>query len=94
MIAQRGLKDPEEAGAAATDYLRLLGLVAMGYCFARAMKIAYAKLTQGSDEADFYKAKLATATFFFDRILPQATTCFLAIKSGKASMMALGEDAF
>jgi len=93
-IAQKGLKDPEEAGAAATDYLRLLGLVAMGYCFARAVKIAQAKLAEGSEEADFYKAKIATANFFFDRILPQATACFLAIKSGKQSMMALDEDAF
>ncbi len=93
-IAQKALKDAEEAGAAATDYLRLLGLVAMGYCFARAAKIARARLDEGSEEADFYKAKIATATFFFDRILPQATACFLAIKSGKASMMALAEDAF
>jgi len=93
-IAQKGLKDPEEAGAAATDYLRLLGLVAMGYCFAQAVKVANARLAEGTDEADFYKAKIATASFFFDRILPQATACFLAIKSGKGSMMALSEDAF
>ena len=93
-IAQKGLKDPEEAGAAATDYLRLLGLVAMGYTFARAMQIANARLAEGTEEADFYKAKIATASFFFDRILPQATACFLAIKSGKGSMMALSEDAF
>ena len=93
-IAQKGLKDPEEAGAAATDYLRLLGLVAMGYCFARAVKIAQAKIAEGSEEADFYRAKIVTANFFFDRILPQATACFLAIKSGKQSMMALDEGAF
>ena len=93
-IAQKGLKDPEEAGAAATDYLRLLGLVAMGYTFARAVQIANARLAEGTEDAAFYKAKIATASFFFDRILPQATACFLAIKSGKASMMALSEDAF
>jgi len=93
-IAQKGLKDPEEAGAAAADYLRLLGLVAMGYCFAQSVKIANARLAEGTGEADFYKAKIATASFFFDRILPQATACFLAIKSGKGSMMALSEDAF
>ena len=94
MIAQRGLKDPEEAGAAATDYLRLLGLVGMGYCFLKSARIAHQKLAEGTDEAGFYKAKLATAGFFFDRILPQATAAFLAIKSGKRSMMALAEDAF
>ena len=93
MIAECGLKDPEEAGAAATDYLRLLGLVAMGYCFARSAKLALARLAEGSDDG-FYRSKLATARFFFDRLLPQATTCFLAIKSGKAAMMALEEAAF
>ncbi|CAN5323514.1 acyl-CoA dehydrogenase C-terminal domain-containing protein [soil metagenome] len=93
-IAQRGLKDPEEAGAAATDYLRLLGLVAIGYCFARSAKIAVAKITQGDGEAAFYDAKIKTAAFFFERILPQATACFLAIKAGKGSMMALADDAF
>ncbi|NIJ08409.1 alkylation response protein AidB-like acyl-CoA dehydrogenase [Sphingomonas vulcanisoli] len=94
MIAERGLKDPEEAGAASVDYLRLLGLVAIAYCFARASKIAQARLAEGAEDAGFYKAKLITAQFFFDRLLPQATTCFLAIKAGKQSMMALDEAAF
>ena len=94
MIAQKGLKDPEEAGAAATDYLRLMGLVGMGFCFLKAARIATGKLVKGTDEAGFYKAKIATAGFFFDRILPQATAAFLAIKSGKRSLMALPDEAF
>ena len=93
-IAQKGMADPEEAGAASADYLRLMGLVAMGYTFLRAGKIAEAKVADDSDETGFYKAKLATAGFFFDRILPQATAAFLAIKSGKRSLMALEADAF
>ena len=39
-IAQKGLRDPEEAGAAATDYLRLFGSVALGFMWARTAKIA------------------------------------------------------
>ncbi|MBB4860483.1 alkylation response protein AidB-like acyl-CoA dehydrogenase [Novosphingobium chloroacetimidivorans] len=93
-IAEKGMRDPEEAAAAATDYTRLLGLVAMGYCFAKSAFIAQGALASGTEEADFYRAKIATARFFFDRILPQATTAFLAIKSGKASMMALEDAAF
>ena len=94
-IAQKGMKDPEEAGAAATDYLRLMGLVGIGYCFLKASKIAYAKLAEGAgDDEGFYRAKIVTAGFFFDRILPQATAMFLAIKSGKRSLMALDEAAF
>ncbi|MGB3165557.1 MAG: acyl-CoA dehydrogenase C-terminal domain-containing protein, partial [Alteraurantiacibacter sp.] len=93
-IAQKGMKDPEEAGAAAYDYLHLLGFVAMGYTFAKAAKIAGQKLAEGTDEQAFYKAKLTTAQFFFDRLLPPATAKFMAIKSGKASMMDMPEDAF
>ncbi|GGN54421.1 acyl-CoA dehydrogenase [Novosphingobium indicum] len=93
-IAEKGMKDPEEAAAAATEYTRLLGLVAMGYCFAKAALLAQAKLAEGSEETAFYKAKITTARFYFDRILPQATAAFLAIKSGKASMMELEADAF
>jgi alkylation response protein AidB-like acyl-CoA dehydrogenase/Flp pilus assembly pilin Flp len=93
-IAQKALKDPEEAGAAATEYLRLLGLVALGYLFAGAAVIAVTKIAAEDADADFYRRKLATAQFFFDRMLPQATALFLSIKTGKASTMALAEDAF
>jgi uncharacterized membrane-anchored protein len=94
IIAQKGLKDPEEAGAAATDYLRQLGLTAMAYCFAQSVKVAMTRLAEGSGEAEFYTAKIHTARFFFDRILPQTASCYLAIKAGKASMMALDDAAF
>ena len=95
--AENALQEPEEAGAAANDYLRLLGLVAAGYCFAKAAKIALARLADGGgagDDAGFYKTKLATARFYFERILPEATARFLAIKAGKASTMALEAEAF
>jgi hypothetical protein len=87
------MSDPEEAGAAATDYLRLIGLVGMGYTFLKAAAIAQARLAEGSDEP-FYKAKLATAGFFFDKILPQATAAYLTIQSGKRATMALDEALF
>ncbi|WJS99494.1 acyl-CoA dehydrogenase C-terminal domain-containing protein [Novosphingobium humi] len=93
-IAEKGLKDPEEAGAAATDYLRLLGLVGMAYCFAKATKIAGLQLFFGTEDKAFYETKIKTATFFFEKILPQATTHFLAIKAGKGALMAFGEDEF
>ena len=95
-IARTSMKDPEEAGAAATDYLRLLGLVGMGAMFLRSAGIAHARLAEPDIGADagFYRAKLASAQFFTDRVLPQATALFLAIKSGKESVMALDEAAF
>ncbi|WP_428394549.1 acyl-CoA dehydrogenase C-terminal domain-containing protein [Lichenicoccus sp.] len=93
-IATTALKDAEEAGAAATDYLRMLGLVAMGAMFVRSAGIAHARLAENTPDAPFYRAKLASAQFFVDRILPQATALFLAIKAGKHSTMALEDAAF
>ncbi len=93
-IAAAGLKDAEEAGAAATDYLRLMGLVAMSYMLTRSAEIAQARVDATEDPDGFYAAKLASARFFNDRVLPQASALYLAIKSGKASSMALDEAAF
>ena len=93
-IATAGLKDAEEAGAAATDYLRLMGLVAMAYMLARSAEIAQARVAAKQDPDGFYAAKLASARFFTDRVLPQTAALYLAIKSGKASTMSLPEAAF
>jgi hypothetical protein len=93
-IAQAGLKDPEEAGAAATDYLRLLGLVALGFMWARTAKVAAEKLPQANGDAGFYQAKLTTARFYMERLLPQTGALWASIRAGKESMMALEEAAF
>ena len=94
-IAQKSFSDPEEAGAASTDYLRMLGLVALGFMWVRMAKVAADKLpTAEGDDAMFYRAKRTTAAYFVERILPQAGALLYAIKAGKASMMALEEAAF
>ncbi|MDH2313868.1 acyl-CoA dehydrogenase C-terminal domain-containing protein [Methylobacterium brachiatum] len=93
-IAQKGLKDPEEAGAAATEYLRLFGLVALGYMWLRSAKVAHTALRADTDEPAFYEAKLATAGFYMERILPQVAGLLAAVKAGKGTMMALDEAMF
>src|SRR3546814_5648556 len=67
VVAQKGLKDPGEAGAASTDYLRIFALVAVGYMWARMAKCLVGKGGQASDRARFYDGKLKTARFFLDR---------------------------
>jgi alkylation response protein AidB-like acyl-CoA dehydrogenase len=93
-IAAKGTADPEEAGAAATEYLRLFGLVALGFMWARSAVIAVQKLAQSSDDAAFYKAKLITARFYMERVLPQVGGLLVAIKAGKGAMMEMDEAAF
>ncbi|RCK54108.1 acyl-CoA dehydrogenase [Thalassospira profundimaris] len=91
-IAQRGMKNPDEAGAAATEYLRLFGLVAVGFMWVRMAEIALKK--QDDDSDGFYKAKLVTARFYMERIMPQSGALFSSIMAGSKTMMAMDEDAF
>jgi hypothetical protein len=92
-IAQAGAADPDEVGAAATDYLRLFGLTALAYMWARAADVALPKSRNGGDPDGFYKAKVGTARFFMERILPQSTGLFGAIMAGGRSMMEFDEAA-
>ncbi len=93
-LAQQGLKDPEEAGAAASDYLRFFALVALGFMWARMARVALDKLAAGTDEKEFYEAKLAVARFYMARLLPQHTSLAAAMISGKAPIMGLAESAY
>jgi alkylation response protein AidB-like acyl-CoA dehydrogenase len=95
LIAQKGLKDPDEGAAAATDYLRMFALVAMGWMWARMARAAQDRLgEEGSLRREFYAAKLATARFFMDRMLPETEYRFRALSSGAANLMALDADSF
>lgn len=93
-VAQSGMANPDEAGAAATDYLRLLGFVGMAYMFCRSVEIALPKMGNGADGDGFYRAKVGTARFFMDRILPQTSALFSAIMAGGKSMMEFEDAAF
>ena len=93
-IAEKGLKDPEEAGAAATQYLRLFGMVALGYMWVRMAEVAFEKRVSNPDDAAFYEAKIATARFFMEKLLPDVAALWGSIKAGKASMMTLDEAMF
>jgi len=92
LVAQKGMADPDEAGAAASEYLRAFGLVAMGYLWARIAEVAMTKLA--GEEALFYKAKLATARFYIARLLPETNALFANIAAGAKPLMELEAEAF
>ncbi|MCP4993649.1 MAG: acyl-CoA dehydrogenase [Gammaproteobacteria bacterium] len=92
VIAQKGMKNPEEAGAAATEYLRLFALVTLGYLWMRMAEIGMEK--QKGGEAIFYQAKVDTARFYFERILPQNSALFASIMAGSKGMMKFNDEAF
>lgn len=95
MIAQKGLKNPNEAGAASSDYLRQFALVAIGYMWVLMVQKAQQKLAEGANgKTDFYESKIKTARFFFQRMLPEADARFKMVMAGADSMMDLEEDSF
>ncbi|NQZ13783.1 MAG: acyl-CoA dehydrogenase C-terminal domain-containing protein [Alphaproteobacteria bacterium] len=94
IIAQKGLKDPNEAGAASVDYLKHFALVAMGYMWIQMVVAAQKQLAEGTDNASFYESKIKTARFFFSRMLPEADWHFKAVMAGADSLMDLDEDQF
>ena len=93
-LGEKGLADPDQAAAGASDYLKMFGLVALGYLWARTAVIARERLDAGAEEADFYEAKLATARFFMARVLPETSSLLSKITSGAEPVMALKARAF
>lgn len=93
-LMQNGMTNPDNAGAASSDYLRLMALVTLGYIWAQASKISGEKLSNGADNPDFYSNKLTTARFFFERMLPDTASLLAKIEAGSESMMALDAAAF
>jgi alkylation response protein AidB-like acyl-CoA dehydrogenase len=92
LVVQKGMADPEEAGAAASEYLRAFGLVALGYMWARIAELSLPKLD--GDEALFYKGKVATARYYMARLLPETNGLFASIATGAKPLMELEAEAF
>jgi butyryl-CoA dehydrogenase len=89
VIRERTGARPEEAGAAAVDYMRLFALTAVGYLFARAAEVSLPK-----SNADFHRAKLATARFFMQRVLPDTASLHAKILAGAGPVMEMDEAMF
>jgi butyryl-CoA dehydrogenase len=90
LLAQKGMANPDEAGAAAYDYLRLFGYVTLGYLWTRMAEAALPKVN--GDDGDFYKGKVAVARFYVQRVLPVASAHAQAIMAGADTLMALEDE--
>jgi alkylation response protein AidB-like acyl-CoA dehydrogenase len=88
-VGMAAFKNPDEAGAAAVDYLRMLGHLVYGYFWARMAAIALTK-----QDEPFYKAKLATARFYFQRLLPEVEMLKVRVVSGTQNLMSLEAELF
>ncbi len=93
-IGTKAMENADEAGAASVDYLMFSGYSCLAYFWAKAAFKARAALAAGNSEGEFYEAKLKTARFYYQRILPRTGTCEAAILSGADNVMSLEVEAF
>lgn len=84
-IGAMGMANPNHAGAGAVEYQKMFSLVLFAYIWAKQAKLALALMDQ---DPEFYGAKLATARFFFAKLLPQTTSLLASITAGADVVMA------
>ena len=87
-------KNPNGVFAVAVPYLMLFGNVGGGWMMARAAAVAQRKRAEAGADVSFYEAKLATARFYTEHILPQSAALKRTVVTGAASVLALAEDQF
>ena len=92
-LMQNGMANPDNAGAASTDYLNIFGLTALAYMWAQMAKSAQAKIAAG-DADPYYAAKLQTGRYFVERILPDAQAHLTKMKTGAEVLMQMPAEAF
>jgi hypothetical protein len=91
---QNAMAKPDNAGSGATEYLHLMGLVALGYMWAKMAKAALARKAEGNGVAARMDAKLVTGRFFMERMMPEAGALARRIKAGSEAIMAMPAEMF
>lgn len=92
-LMQNAMMKPDNAGAAATDYLHLFGFVALGYMWAKMAKVTNTKIAE-SGATPYLSTKLVTGRFFMERMLPETAANLARIQAGSATIMELPAEAF
>ena len=93
-LMQNGMKDPNNAGAAAYPLMTMMGIVAIGWMWLKMARAAQAQLDAGEGGKAFLEAKLITAGFYAERILPDAGALRRKLEGGAEAIMALPVEAF
>ena len=93
-LMQNGMANPDNAGAGSTSYLHLMGIVSLGLMWLRMASAAQAALDAGTEDTAFMEAKLVTARFFAERIMPDTGALRRKLEAGAEAIMALPAEAF
>ena len=96
LLLERSTYDLNEIGAAANDYLHLLGYTAMAFVWAKMAEVSLIQLSKSTNELgnDFYQSKVLTARYYFARLLPRRLSLIATIKSGGDSLFAISDELF
>lgn len=90
-LATHGVKDANDALAGATPFLRLMGTTVGGWFMARSALAAREELAKGGDE-EFLTAKIATARFYAEQLLPQTRGLLPMVTAGSAQLFDVPVD--
>ena len=93
-IGLKAMKNADEVGAAAYDYLMYSGYVSMAYFWAAIADAAYRKLEEGTDDAEYFQGKIKTARFYFKKLLPRAKMHKEIMLTGGKTVFDLAEGEF
>jgi alkylation response protein AidB-like acyl-CoA dehydrogenase len=91
-IASNGMQDPEQAGASASPYLRLMALTVIAYLWSRMAAVAQQQLDAGEGNKALLEGKLVSAQYYFEKLLSESSWLLADITSGKESVMALTDE--
>ena len=93
-IGMKAMANPNEAGAAAVDYMYFSGYATLAYLWARMALVAQEKLAGDTTERAFYEAKVKTARFYFAKLLPRTRTHVARIDAGMNTLMEMDVEQF
>ena len=93
-LMENALTKPDNAGAASYDYMHLFGRVALGAMWVKIAQAALEKKKRQPDSSDFVEAKLMTARFYMERMLPETASRLARITTGAATMMSIPQELF
>jgi hypothetical protein len=93
-LMQNAMTNPNNAGAAAYSYMELMGIVTLGWMWLKMARASSAAIEAGQGDRAFHEAKLVTARFFAERVMPDAGALRRKIEGGAEALMALPADAF
>ncbi len=93
-LLQNGMANPDNAGAGATAFMRMMGHAALGHMWLKMAGASLAALDAGTADPDFHNAKLMTARFFAARVLPETTGLRAQLEAGADTVMALPAEMF